>query len=80
MVEFETKAGNFRLAQGSPAFHEAVVIPNFAKAVNGAPNMRAQETIGAPMIFGVKMEFNPPADHAGTVASGNHEKGYKYIF
>ncbi len=61
---FETKTGNFQLADDSPGRGKAEVIPNFCEGINGAPDMGAQESGTPPMAFGVKAQFIPPAASA----------------
>ena len=57
---FETKTGNFQLVPESPGIKKGEAIPNFCESSNGAPDMGAQQTGSAPMVFGVKAEFVPP--------------------
>ncbi len=57
---FETKAGDFQLADNSPGRGKGEVIPNFCDAINGAPDMGAQQAGTPPMVFGVKAQFIPP--------------------
>ncbi len=59
---FDIKTGSFQLAPDSPGFGQAVVIPNFCEPLNGkAPDMGAHQSGTAPMVFGVKAQFVPPA-------------------
>ena len=57
---FESKTGNFQLADGSPGRGKAEVIPNFCNSVKGSPDMGAQQAGTPPMVFGVKARFLPP--------------------
>ncbi|MBN1421776.1 MAG: right-handed parallel beta-helix repeat-containing protein [Planctomycetes bacterium] len=57
-----SKTGRFPLASDSPGYDEGVVIPNFSDVFTGkGPDMGACEAGAAPMVFGVRARFIPPA-------------------
>jgi hypothetical protein len=59
---FETRTGNFQLTADSLGFDKGEVISNFCEIFNGAaPDIGAHEAGTAPLIFGVKGQFTPPA-------------------
>jgi len=58
---FQTKTGDFRLADDSPGRGKAAVIPNFCEPTTGAPDVGAHQSGTPPMVFGVKAQFIPPA-------------------